>query len=278
MAQYGMHVGVACGVGVAASVGVSLGLGFGINWISSTGATVFLLSVLLGVVGGMYPDLDHDTGKALPEVAGLLTTILPLVVVISVIPTADEKGPWAVILALPAHFFLHFFLNQVKWLRGHRGIKPVLRSLFVAGLCFLPFAFLLRPSTWELWQFWGALFAVAILIQLSVPLFKKFTVHRGIFHSIPGIIVYSELAFLFLSVTTSFSLYTRLILTCSAFAGALSHLILDEIFSVDFDGKKIRAKRSMGSAINLWERKYPLTSALTYGAIIGLAAVGYLMA
>ena len=91
-----------------------------------------------------------------------------------------------------------------------------------------------------------------ITIGLIFYIFKKTTKHRGMIHSIPS-------AFLFWFIT-SFILYKFLdfrisdsyIIGMFLFFGYLIHLILDEIYSVDITGKKI--KKSFGSALKICSR------------------------
>ena len=76
---------------------------------------------------------------------------------------------------------------------------------------------------------------------------KKFTVHRGIFHSIPAAFLATLLAFL---ICASGSLDMRYFKAGGVLLGFMSHLILDEIWSVDL--KRFRLKSSFGTAIKFW--------------------------
>jgi LexA-binding, inner membrane-associated putative hydrolase len=98
-------------------------------------------------------------------------------------------------------------------------------------------------------------------------LFKHLTVHRGMFHSIPAMLIAGLSVFLLDhgSRTT-----VRLFLAGGVMIGFLSHLALDEVCSVDFMGMHL--KKSAGSALKLASKSWPAT--LTCYAI--LAALGYL--
>jgi len=78
-------------------------------------------------------------------------------------------------------------------------------------------------------------------------LLRWYTVHRGMFHSIPALVIAGMIAFL---VCASGNLEMRLFKAGGVMVGFLSHLVLDEIYSVDVRG--LRLKHSFGTAIKLW--------------------------
>jgi hypothetical protein len=78
---------------------------------------------------------------------------------------------------------------------------------------------------------------------------KKFTVHRGMFHSLPAAVIAGLIGFL-LCVTGD--IYMRGYKACAVIAGFMSHLILDEIYSVKVQGGRIGLKSSSGTAVKLW--------------------------
>jgi hypothetical protein len=98
-------------------------------------------------------------------------------------------------------------------------------------------------------------------------LFKRLTVHRGMFHSTPAMLIAGLVVFL---LDKGSPMPVRLFLAGGVMIGFLSHLVLDEIFSVDFMG--MRLKKSAGSALKLASKSLPAT--LTCYAI--LAALSYL--
>ena len=77
-------------------------------------------------------------------------------------------------------------------------------------------------------------------------LFRRYTVHRGMWHSIPAAASVGLLAFL---ITDHQHLQLRVYWTIAAVAGFMTHLILDEIYSVDFRG--VRLKKSFGTALKV---------------------------
>src|SRR5262249_57064682 len=80
-------------------------------------------------------------------------------------------------------------------------------------------------------------------------LFKKYTVHRGIFHSLPMMLVFGLLVFV---ASQGPHLAERLFLAGGVMLGFLSHLVLDEIYAVDFMGMKVKFNKYAGSALKLW--------------------------
>ncbi|HZU35921.1 MAG TPA: metal-dependent hydrolase, partial [Gemmataceae bacterium] len=73
-------------------------------------------------------------------------------------------------------------------------------------------------------------------------LFKHLTVHRGMFHSIPAAAIAAELAFLADNGAPDMA---RWAVAGGVFLGYVSHLVLDEVYSIDARGLKIR--KSAGS-------------------------------
>jgi membrane-bound metal-dependent hydrolase YbcI (DUF457 family) len=77
----------------------------------------------------------------------------------------------------------------------------------------------------------------------------RWTVHRGMFHSIPALLIFTGLAFL---LCGSMNLQLRYFKAGGVFLGVLSHLALDEIFAVEWTGGRWRFKKSFGTALKLW--------------------------
>jgi hypothetical protein len=106
--------------------------------------------------------------------------------------------------------------------------------------------------------------AIYLFIRFGVGhMLKKWTVHRGIFHSFPVALVFTELAFL---VCTTGDLKMRYFKAGAISIGFLSHLILDEIWSIDFRHAKL--KSSFGTALKFWAPCW-WANALAYTIMIG---------
>ncbi|MEO1059754.1 MAG: metal-dependent hydrolase, partial [Actinomycetota bacterium] len=106
---------------------------------------------------------------------------------------------------------------------------------------------------------------------LGAKLIGKFSVHRGMWHSIPAILIFAGLAYLASNPSNVFDRYLKAI---AVGLGALSHLVLDEVYSVDTSGVVPRFKKSFGTAVKFWG-KDPWANFSTYTklAIVSLAVL-----
>jgi LexA-binding, inner membrane-associated putative hydrolase len=99
-----------------------------------------------------------------------------------------------------------------------------------------------------------AMVLVAVSIYLSVRfgvsrMIRKYTVHRGMFHSIPAGLIFAGVAFL---VVGSAPIGLRCYKAGGVLAGFMSHLLLDEIYAVEWKGGRWRFKKSFGTALKVW--------------------------
>lgn len=78
---------------------------------------------------------------------------------------------------------------------------------------------------------------------------KKYTVHRGMFHSLPAALIAAEAAFL---ICATEDLAMRYFTAGAVLLGFLSHLVLDEIWSVGVRRGRLYLKSSFGTALKLW--------------------------
>ena len=92
------------------------------------------------------------------------------------------------------------------------------------------------------------------------------TVHRGMFHSVPAMLIAGELGFL---GYMSPDLRVKALMGASIAAGFLSHLVLDEVYSVEWSGRRLRLKESAGSALK-WSGTNWRANAVTYGLLFTL--------
>ncbi len=93
----------------------------------------------------------------------------------------------------------------------------------------------------------AALVYFTIRFVLS-EIFRRYTVHRGMWHSLPAAAIVGMVAFL---VMSSEDISLRMFKTIAVVLGFLSHLILDEIWSVDFRKGQYQFKTSFGTALKL---------------------------
>ncbi|MEX0818429.1 MAG: metal-dependent hydrolase, partial [Pirellulaceae bacterium] len=89
-----------------------------------------------------------------------------------------------------------------------------------------------------------------IAIRFGVAsIFKKYTVHRGMWHSIPAAAIVGLLAFL---VCSCDDMTLRLYKTVAVVIGFLSHLMLDELWSIDVRRGRLYFKKSFGTAMKFY--------------------------
>lgn len=164
-------------------------------------------------IGGLLPDLDSDSGVPVRELFSLAATIVPL-------------------------FLLHR-------LRAEFTLEQTLALL-------------------------GGLY---LFIRYGMSrIFKNYTVHRGMFHSIPAMLISGLIVFLIYHPApprrgdpfadqlfqlhlfdTDFTLSKyRCYLAVAVMLGFLSHLVLDELYSVDFMGATLKLNKFAGSAVKFW--------------------------
>lgn len=101
---------------------------------------------------------------------------------------------------------------------------------------------------------------------------SRFSVHRGMFHSIPALLISAELAFL---SYPSDSRRVKLLIAAGVALGFFSHLLLDEIYSVEFSGIKVGLKKSSGTAIKMFGEaflpnvlSFALAATLSYASLM----------
>lgn len=146
------------------------------------------------------------------------------------------------------------------------------RALFSGLAIFLSlavlFTFAAHYSIVEMLLVWiGTLVAVRFGLH---KIFHKYAVHRGIWHSL--------LAAVFSALVTAIVFVHILgrpegiawLAASFMFLGFLTHLVLDEIYSVDVMDTRIKA--SFGTALKVIDRRHPLSS-----AAMGIAVCGALL-
>ncbi|QDU98450.1 metal-dependent hydrolase [Lignipirellula cremea] len=104
-----------------------------------------------------------------------------------------------------------------------------------------------------------------IAVRFGVAeVFKRYTVHRGMWHSIPAMMSVGLLAFL---ICSSHDFNVRVYKSAAVVLGFLSHLVLDELWSVDLQGRAIpRLKKSSGTALKFFS-KSSWANISTYGKL-----------
>lgn len=95
-------------------------------------------------------------------------------------------------------------------------------------------------------------------------MFKRYTVHRGMWHSLPAALIAGLATFI---VCLSPNLEVRIFKAWAVVLGFVSHLLLDEIYAVDWNGRKIRVKKSFGTAMK-WFSTNTWANVSTYGKLV----------
>jgi hypothetical protein len=109
--------------------------------------------------------------------------------------------------------------------------------------------------------------AVYLLVRFGASqVFKRLTAHRGMFHSLPAMLIAGLAVFL---LYHNPNVYVRAYLAGGTMIGFLSHLVLDELFAVDFMGLTPRLNRYAGSALKLWSSSLTATT-LTYLILVAM--------
>ncbi len=119
------------------------------------------------------------------------------------------------------------------------------------------------------------LFGYVFIRYFVANIFKRFTVHRGMYHSLPAMLISGLCVYM---AYHSSDRNLRVMLGCGVMIGFLSHLILDEIYSVDFRGVRIKLKSSAGSALKFASPSFfaTVTCYLILGALLYLAYRDYM--
>lgn len=95
---------------------------------------------------------------------------------------------------------------------------------------------------------------------------SKLSVHRGMFHSLPAMAIAGLSMYI---VYPSSNPFIKLLMGGGLALGFFSHLFLDEVYSVGWDGPMPKVKKSFGTAIK-WASPALGPTLFTYTMLIGL--------
>ncbi|MCI0381345.1 MAG: metal-dependent hydrolase [Gemmataceae bacterium] len=130
----------------------------------------------------------------------------------------------------------------------------------------------LRRSGLSLEQALVILFGGYLLIRYGLlAVFKKFTVHRGMFHSIPALLIAGLAVY---NIYHHEDWRLRAFMAGGMMLGFLSHLVLDEIFAVDLAGVP-RLKSSFGTALKFTSPSWSATG-VCYALLLLLAGAAWM--
>ncbi|MBY0231259.1 MAG: metal-dependent hydrolase [Gemmataceae bacterium] len=102
-------------------------------------------------------------------------------------------------------------------------------------------------------------------------LFCRMTVHRGMFHSIPATLIAGLAVYL---AYPGHDLFLKLYLGGAVMVGYLSHLVLDELYSIDFNGVRLKFNQFAGTALKFGSPSWQATLC-TYAILICLGYVAW---
>jgi hypothetical protein len=109
-------------------------------------------------------------------------------------------------------------------------------------------------------------FYLAVRYGLSM-VFRSLTVHRGMFHSIPAMLIVGLGLYVLYG---PYPLRDRFFVAGAGMLGFLSHLVLDEICAVDFQGARL--KKPFGSALKLYSSSWN-ANIFCYGVLLTLGLI-----
>jgi hypothetical protein len=114
--------------------------------------------------------------------------------------------------------------------------------------------------------------AAHFLIRYALAaLIRRTTVHRGMFHSLPALAISGLVIFL---VYHNENLKERLYVASAVMVGFLSHLLLDELYAVNFNGVTIKLNQFAGSAVKLFSSSWT-ANLVTYALLLGLSYLAW---
>jgi LexA-binding, inner membrane-associated putative hydrolase len=108
-------------------------------------------------------------------------------------------------------------------------------------------------------------------------IFKRVTVHRGMFHSVPALLIAGLAVFLMHTSEQQVPAdewRKRGYYAVGTMIGFLSHLVLDEIYAVDLMGVVPKLNQFAGSALKLTSKSWPATL-LTYAILLALGSLAW---
>lgn len=113
---------------------------------------------------------------------------------------------------------------------------------------------------------------LCVLLYISVKyggamLLGVLAVHRGMFHSIPAMIIAGEIAYLGYK---SEQITMKLLMGAGIMLGFFSHLLLDELYAVEWHGLRVKLNKFAGSAVKFAGQSYP-ANIFTYGLLFTLS-------
>lgn len=198
------------------------------------------LGIASGILGGFAL-----VSLAVLDKPNFLLVVFVAAVLGSVLPDMDSDS------GIPFHVSFGSFAVVAAALAGSSAYRETPDDLVQVGL-------------------WSA-GAFGFVYVILGAVFKRFTRHRGMAHSLPAALL-AGLATFFLAVRFSFTDMEAFVLAVAMIAGYVGHLILDELYAaVNFHGTPFVPNKALGSALKLFSDD-KLINLAVYGAILFLSA------
>jgi len=189
-----------------------------------------------------------------------------------------------VMVGAGSYFALGFTPIQgalVGWLTALGGMLPDLdsetgrpvREMFGLVAAIAPLALVGRILGWlGLHATPEMVMLLIIIMYMTIKyggqmLVGSVAVHRGMFHSLPAMVIAAEFTYL---VYPHDSNRVKLLMGAGVAIGFFSHLLLDEMYSVQWSGVRIKLKRSAGSAIKMFGKMF-VPNVVTYSILMVLS-------
>ncbi|MFO1019268.1 MAG: metal-dependent hydrolase [Planctomycetales bacterium] len=146
--------------------------------------------------------------------------------------------------------------------------RPV-RELFSLTAALAPMVMMRRLLVWGHDSDGAMLLAVLLYVAIrygGAKFLGMVAVHRGMFHSFPAMIISGELAFLGYIHP---DLKVKFLMAVGLMLGFLSHLVLDEIWAVEWHGARIGFNKFAGTAMKMYGNNWP-SNIVCYGLLFTL--------
>lgn len=158
-------------------------------------------------------------------------------------------------------------------LDSHSGV-PV-REMFNLAATVVPLVLLRRliASGLSMEEMFLIYFGLYFFIRfVAGKIFRRLCVHRGMFHSVPAMLIAGQLTYLAYHHPNP---AVRIFMALGTMLGFLSHLVLDEMCSVDFNGVVPKLNQFAGTAVKFYSKSIVAT-VFTYMQLFGLGYLVYL--
>lgn len=144
-----------------------------------------------------------------------------------------------------------------------KSIRWIFNTLAI--ICSLVTLLVLYPHL-SLPQLWGSMAIAFLAIRFgAMEIFARFSVHRGIFHSLLVLPFFTFCTVILAHGVFGLSVAISWLAGAFVLLGAFIHLLLDEIYAVDLEGTRL--KKSFGSAMKPVSMNNPLASVAMAGAV-----------